>query len=247
MNIEPDRLDLARRSTLISYAEGAPLSALCALYGLPFTARTNDSATQRAALRATLYSARGAPAALFSTLRAIMGPFERELTSATLTPAAQGAALTSPELRAGDQGAWLEVDGLIYHAHEASDGAATLTPAASAYHRAAPTTGPAREVSARVLPFRLIERDCEVIISLSEATAPTPPTYMRHAPDPREITEPNGGHILTLTDSDPATSRGSTLTGPHPLYFAGRGISPTLESYLKRLLAAGVRLTMRPL
>jgi len=245
--IEPDRLDLARRSTLISYAEGAPLSALCALYGLPFTARANDTETQRAALRATLYSARGAPAALFATLRAILGPFERELTGATLTPAAQGATLTAPELRGGDQGAWLEVDGLIYHAHEAQDGEATLTPAASSYHRAAPTTGPAREVSARVLPFRIRENACEVIIDLTEATAPTPPTYMRHAPDPRELTEPNGGHILTLTDGNPATSRGSTLTGPHPLYFAGRGVSPTLESYLKRLLAAGVRLTTRPL
>jgi hypothetical protein len=255
--IDDDRLDTARRSTLVSAAEGDALRALTALYGFSWVARYNDPATQRAALRASLYSARGAPAALYSLLRAIYAPVMETATAATLTPAAS-PTLAHPAITAQSAGAWVEVEGAdgarhLYHIAHATEGSATLTPTGSAYHDAPPRTGDAVNVSFRLLPFRLSEphpstrgraggiaRPCKVILTTTDALNPTPPTYLRTDGDARELGEPLGGHVMSF--STPESSRGSQITGPFPLYLPGTDLSATLKSYIDSLLAAGVEL-----
>lgn len=259
MIIEPDRLDLARRSTLISHATGADLARLCELYGLAWTARTTDEAAQRATLRATLYSARGTPQALTRTLRAIYAHLEESATGATLTPAAL-PTLTHASLDASSAGAWVEVieetgAARLYHIAHAIEGEATLTPARTAYHHAPPKTGAPREVSFKVLPFTLrephpdsigraggIARPCEVILSARRALTPAPPTYLREAGDARALGEPLGGHVMSFTA--PESSRGSQVSGPYPLYMTpGDSLSATLRAFIEGLLAAGVKLS----
>jgi hypothetical protein len=253
--IDTDRLDLARRANLISHAEGADLLRLCELYSLPYIARLTDNETQRAALRATLYSARGTPAALFGALREIYRPYEQTLTGATLTPA-ELPTLTHPELTAEHAGAWieatLETGAYIYHIAHATEGSATLTPTGSSYHARPPRSGEAQQATLKILAFTIREphpstrgtdgglaRPCEVILETAADLSPAPPTYARDPDQERELGEPLGGHLTT------AELRGSQIAGPYPLYMAGEEISASLRSYLEGLLAAGVRLSAR--
>ena len=258
---QPSPLYLARQATQIHAAEGADLQALSNMFGLPWIAQSIDENTQRAFLTATTYSAKGSPAALFRTLRAIFQRHERTLTSATLTPNPQGATISHPELTDEDAGAWVEWtpnDGTpaqIYHARAAQTGAVLTTPARTTWHQQPPLSGAQTTGVLKVLAFtisepapansaeaaRRVSRPCEVIINTTADTLDTPPTYLRELDTPRIPPEPDGGHIMDLFDGNPDTSRGDQTLGPYPLYFPSDG-QTSLSSTLEGLLAAGVRL-----
>lgn len=258
---QPSPLYLARQATQIHAAEGADLRTLSNMHGLPWIAQSLDESTQRAFLRATAYSAKGAPAALFRSLRTIFRAYERTLTSATLTPNAQGATISHPELTDEDADTWLEwapADGSpaqIYHARAAQAGAVLTTPARTTWHQKPPLTGSATTGQIIILPFTISEpapadsaeaargvsRPCEVIINTTADTLDTPPTYLRELDTARIPPEPHGGHIMDLFDGNPDTSQGDQTLGPYPLYLPSDG-ETSLSSTLEKLLAAGIKL-----
>lgn len=261
---QPSPLKTARSSTLLHEATGEDLRQLSNLYRLPWIAQSTDEDTQRAFLQATHYSAKGSPAALFRSLRAIFRGYERELTSATLTPHPQGPTISHPELTDEDEGAWLVwtpdsgAAPQIYHARAAQAGAVLLSPARSSYHQRPPTAGAQQSGALTLLAFTIREphpatpseatrqaaRPCTVIIHTSADALAVPPTYHREGDTARQPPEPDGGHIMDLFDGDPSTSRGDQALGPYPLYFPSDGTSP-LNPLLKELLVAGVRLEIR--
>ena len=247
----------ARRDTQIHRAPERSLKALSRLYNLPWVAGENiPLVSQRAFIHSTLYSARGTYTAFFNSVKALFS-YANTRENATLTVLSagitalylEGASLN--ETWAGDRFIELtqgEKRFIFRSTHYIQTGRLYLSAFRVSSHTSdlealeGLTSG---AVSVSLLPFRIEERPCEVILEIDEqALVDLPAHYLRENGDAR-VNDPQGGHLMDLFDpSTPAS--GDTQDGPFPLYFADENaISEFIKSLFDRLLSAGVNLTAR--
>lgn len=241
MQISDSSIDQARADTLISRADEGRLEELASLYGFGGTRPFSD-ASLSAFLRVVVYGHKGGRVNFFMALRAFFNHLETP-SSGVLTRGPSAVYFTSSEVASAWALHYLDIGGIIYWITRVVGGSAYLTRADSHMITGALEADPiqAEAVNARLIPWTLTERPCEVIVDFDRNLG-FPTTYMRELGSARVAPEPFGGHIMDLFGPTP---HGDQIDGPYPLYFPSDGSASLTTHFFDKLLPSGVRLTMR--
>ena len=242
--------EAARRDTLFTRAEGLALDLLSRqLYGIERPANYPRDAWAQM-LRALVYQPRGTFRTVFAVFDALFAPWARLVSLGPVTVNAAGV-FASADITTAHAGrwAWFEEDGtgarvLVWVRTCTPSVGGVLSTVESAYWRA---WNAARTGTLYLLPFSLVEGDCEVTVNLDAELLSAPPTYLQDpAGSARPAGVPFGGHLLNLFDLDPASlDYGDQVNGPFPLYLTGADVGGLFGAVARVLLPAGVRLTVR--
>jgi len=242
--------EAARRDTLFTRAEGLALDHLSRqLYGIERPANYPRDAWAQM-LRALVYQPRGTFRTVFAVFDALFAPWARLVSLGPVTVNAAGV-FASADITTAHAGrwAWFEEDGtgarvLVWVRTCTPSVGGVLSTVESAYWRA---WNAARTGTLYLLPFSLVEGDCEVTVNLDAELLSAPPTYLQDpAGSARPAGVPFGGHLLNLFDLDPASlDYGDQVDGPFPLYLTGADVGGLFGAVARVLLPAGVRLTVR--
>lgn len=261
MTFNENRIKEARADTLINQAPEAGQLAL--LYSIPIDQTTLDNATKQDFLKTVLYSARGTYTMLLSALRAFYKSSELSLENGSIIVSNDQVYFSHSQLTsAWGQDRLIELsynnESFICHAlrEDVANNRIELNTAQSTLFKAAPFES-INHVNVKLLPFRIQERQpssfnetgpselCTILVDLIQPqVVEVPPTYFREADNAR-TSDPFGGHVLDLFDSQNVNRLGNQVTGPYPLYYDGDSVSSNVLKLFKLFLAAGVHIMIR--
>lgn len=231
----------ARRDTLIKRCDDDRIDRLSRYYGLTRPASYPVDAW-RDLLINVVYQPRGTLRCLFSCLDSLFAPW-RDSVSLNVSINADGS-FTHVDLTESHAHRWVRIDdGVnVYYSWLETVDENTNTGQLNIYETCYWDAWN-QSVSGTIsfLPFIVVETDAQIEILVDLVLLETPPSYLQNAGATRPTGQPMGGHLLNLLDLDPETID----FGAFPLYLTGDDAQGILGDLLRRLIPAGVRVTIR--